>query len=75
MFFFILKILAVYKASHKNNDVAVKKIIDKTTVDEFLKEAFVLVRCPLTGNPYVMSLVFICFIKCTNLFSTQINFK
>ena len=63
MFFFILKILAVYKASHKNNDVAVKKIIDKTTVDEFLKEAF------------VMSLVFICFIKCTNLFSTQINFK
>lgn len=33
---------AVYKAVYKNSDVAVKKIIDKTTVDEFLKEAFVM---------------------------------
>ena len=33
---------AVYKAVYKQNDVAVKKIIDKTTVDEFLKEAFVM---------------------------------
>lgn len=33
---------AVYKGVYKNSDVAVKKIIDKTTVDEFLKEAFVM---------------------------------
>lgn len=33
---------AVYKAVYKSSDVAVKKIIDKTTVDEFLKEAFVM---------------------------------
>lgn len=33
---------SVYKGVYKNSDVAVKKIIDKTTVDEFLKEAFVM---------------------------------
>lgn len=33
---------AVYRGSYKNSDVAVKKIKDRTTVDEFLKEAFVM---------------------------------
>lgn len=33
---------AVYRGSYKNSDVAIKKIKDKTTVNEFLKEAFVM---------------------------------
>ena len=34
--------LAVYRGLYKNSDVAVKKIKDRTTVDEFIKEAFVM---------------------------------
>ncbi|CAF0995435.1 unnamed protein product, partial [Brachionus calyciflorus] len=33
---------AVYRGSYKETDVAIKKIKDRTTVDEFLKEAFVM---------------------------------
>ncbi len=33
---------AVYKGTYKNNDVAIKKIKDRNTVDEFMKEAFVM---------------------------------
>ena len=33
---------AVYRGTYKNNDVAIKKIKDRTTVDEFIKEAFVM---------------------------------
>jgi len=33
---------AVYRGLYKNSDVAVKKIKDRTTVDEFIKEAFVM---------------------------------
>ena len=33
---------AVYKATYKGTDVAVKKIKERTTVDEFIKEAFVM---------------------------------
>lgn len=33
---------AVYRGSYNNTDVAVKKIKDHATVDEFLKEAFVM---------------------------------
>lgn len=33
---------AVYRGLYKNSDVAVKKIKDRTTVDEFLKEAVVM---------------------------------
>ncbi len=31
---------AVYRGTFKNSDVAIKKIKDKTTVNEFLKEAY-----------------------------------
>lgn len=33
---------AVYRGTYQNNDVAVKKIKDRRTVDEFIKEAYVM---------------------------------
>lgn len=32
----------MYRGTYKNNDVAIKKIKDRNTVDEFIKEAFVM---------------------------------
>ena len=39
---FDLNLKAVYRGTYKNSDVAIKKIKDRNTVDEFIKEAFVM---------------------------------